>query len=78
MPVYLQWLLALGALAVIAPAIIWLGHVTGRHVARKTPGLGVALLLLAPFFKLDPPPPPPAEQMHKDDADPGEPLEPQP
>jgi hypothetical protein len=45
-------------------------------VGRKNPGLGIALLLFAPFFKLDPPPPPPAEQVHKDDEDPGAPPKP--
>ena len=73
MPVYLQWLLAAGALALIAPAMVWLGHAAGRWSARKSPGLGMALLLFVPFFKLDPPPPPPAEQVHKDDEDAREP-----
>ncbi len=76
MPVYLQWLVALAALVLIAPLMVWLGHVVGRKVARKNPGLGIALLLFVPFFKLDPPPPPPAEAVHKDDEDPGAPPKP--
>jgi hypothetical protein len=76
MPVYLQWLLAAAALVLLAPAMIWLGDLFGRNVGRKNPGLGIALLLFVPFFKLDAPPPPPAEQVHKDDEDPGAPPKP--
>lgn len=62
-----DWLLALGALAVIAP----LGVIAVRRLKRSKGRAAMAgmLLLFGAFLKADPPPPPPSESVIKDHED---------
>lgn len=69
-----DWLVALGALVVIAP----LGVIAIRQLKRSKSRAAMAgmLLLFGAFLKVDPPPPPPAESVikaHEDDEAAGAP-----
>lgn len=63
----IEWLVALGVLAVLVP----LGVAAVRRVKRSKGRAAMAgmLLLFGAFLKVDPPPPPPSERVIKDNED---------
>jgi hypothetical protein len=52
MPTWLNWLLALAALLILAPLIGWLGHRHGRSIKG---GVALASIMLGFGVPLDPP-----------------------
>jgi hypothetical protein len=52
MPAWLSYLLALGALLVLAPLLAWLGHRHGRSIKG---GIALASIMLGFGVPLDPP-----------------------
>lgn len=72
MPAWLQYLIAIGVLVILAPLIALVGK---RHGRRLRGGLGLAILMLGFGHAMDPPPHEKVEASEpgKDARNPGDP-----